>query len=142
MLIFLSTVCESSEELVKRADVALGLTGKPIIGNIKKNESGAPYCENYFVSISHTDGVVMLALSDKPVGIDVEKADRKVPVQMKDVFNWTAYEAKCKLSGEGIKLSEVRAGGDYTDGVSFHSFLKGYVIAVAGGDDSVFVVCV
>lgn len=142
MLIFLSTGCESSEELVKRADVALGRTGKPLIGTLKKKESGAPYCDNYFASVSHTDGVVMLALSDKPVGIDVEKADRKVPAQMKDVFNWTAYEAKCKLSGEGIKLQEVRTGGDYTDGVSFHTFLKGYAIAVAGGDDSVFVVCV
>lgn len=142
MLIFLSTGCESSEELTKKADVALKLSGKPLIGNVKKTDNGAPHCDNYFISFSHTDGVVMLALSDKPVGIDVEKSGRTVPSQMKDIFNWTAYEAKCKLSGEGIKLSEVRAGGDFKDGVSFHSFLDGYVIAVAGGEDSVFVICV
>lgn len=142
MLIFLSTDCDNSDDLAKRADVALRLTGKPLIKEIKKKESGAPYCDNYYISVTHTDGVVMLALSDKPVGIDAEKSDRKVSETMKDIFNWTAYEAKCKLSGDGIKLSEVRAGGDYTDGVSFHTFLRGYVLAIAGGDKDIFVVCV
>lgn len=142
MLIFLSTDCDNSDDLAKRADVALRLTGKPLIKGIKKKESGAPYCDNYYISVTHTDGVVMLALSDKPVGIDAEKSDRKVSETMKDIFNWTAYEAKCKLSGDGIKLSEVRAGGDYTDGVSFHTFLRGYVLAIAGGDKDLFVVCV
>lgn len=142
MLIFLSTDCDNSEELAKRADVALGLTGKPLIGKVKKKESGAPYCDNYCISVTHTDGVAMLALSDKPVGIDVEKKDRTAPETMKDIFNWTAYEAKCKLSGEGIKLSDVRAGGDYTDGVGFHTFLSDYLLAVAGGDEDVFIVCV
>ena len=142
MLIFLSTDCDNSDDLAKRADVALRLTGKPLIKGIKKKESGAPYCDNYYISVTHTDGVVMLALSDKPVGIDAEKSDRKVSETMKDIFNWTAYEAKCKLSGDGIKLSEVRAGGDYTDGVSFHTFLRGYVLAIAGGDKDIFVVCV
>lgn len=142
MLIFLSDSCGGSEELAKRADAALAAVGKPLIKEIKKKESGAPYCDNYYISVTHTDGVVMLALSDKPVGIDAEKSDRKVPETMKDIFNWTAYEAKCKLSADGIKLSEVRAGGDYTDGVSFHTFLRGYVLAIAGGDKDLFVVCV
>lgn len=142
MLIFLSTDCDNADDLAKRADVALRLTGKPLIGTLKKKESGAPYCDDYYLSVTHTDGVVMLALSDKPVGIDAEKSDRKVPETMKDIFNWTAYEAKCKLSGDGIKLSEVRAGGDYTDGVSFHTFLRGYVLAIAGGNKDLFVVCV
>ena len=80
MQIFLSTDCDNSDDLAKRADVALRLTGKPLIKEIKKKESGAPSCDDYYLSVTHTDGVVMLALSDKPVGIDAEKSDRKVHV--------------------------------------------------------------
>ena len=61
---------------------------------------------------------------------------------MKDVRNWTAYEAKRKMTGEGIKLSEVKAGGDYTKGVTFHTFLDGYTVATVGGDETLFVICV
>ena len=102
-----------------------------------RTEKGAPTCKNYGISATHTDGVILLALADVPVGIDVERADRKVPDSMRSVYNWTAYEAKRKMTGEGISLADVRKGGDYTDGVRFHSFLEGKVVAVAGGDDDV-----
>lgn len=142
MLIFFSESCSTTDELAKRADVALSVVGKPIIGEIKKTETGAPYCKNYCLSVTHTDGVSLLALSSTPVGIDIEKKDRIVPESMKDVRNWTAYEAKCKLGGQGIRLSDVRTGGDYTNGVGFHSFVEGYTLAVAGGNDSLFVIVV
>ena len=141
MLIFLSFDGSGTLELAKRADKVLSATGKPLIGELKKKESGAPYCENYRVSVAHTDDVAVLALASSPVGIDVERSDREVPAPMKDIINWTAYEAKCKLRGDGTRLSEVREGGAFSDGVTFHTFLKGYTIAVAGGDASVFVSC-
>ena len=142
MLIFFSENCSTTDELATRADVALSVVGKPLIGEIKKTETGAPYCKNYCLSVTHTDGVSLLALSSTPVGIDIEKKDRIVPESMKDVRNWTAYEAKCKLGGQGIRLSDVRTGGDYTNGVGFHSFVEGYTLAVAGGNDSLFVIVV
>lgn len=142
MLIFLSESCNTTDELAKRADVALSLTGKPLIGQIKKTDEGAPYCDRYCLSATHTEKIFVLALSSVPVGIDIEKNDRKVPDSMKDVRNWTAYEAKCKLKGQGIKLSDVRSGGDYTREVSFHGFMEGYTLAVAGGEGALFVAVV
>lgn len=142
MLIFLSTDCKDTRELAERADVALGIIGRPLIGDIGRTDDGAPVCGNWNMSVTHTDGIIMLALSDKPVGIDVEKTSREVPPAMRGIENWTAYEANCKLRGNGIKMSEVRQGGDHTDGVSFHYFLQGYTLAVAGGDGTIFVVCV
>lgn len=137
MLIFVSTSCKTTEEIAAKADVVLAAAGKPLIGRVDRTEKGAPTCKNYGISATHTDGVILLALADVPVGIDVERADRKVPDSMRSVYNWTAYEAKRKMTGEGISLADVREGGDYTDGVRFHSFLEGKVVAVAGGDDDV-----
>lgn len=135
MLIFYSVSGVTTDELAEMADVALGKRGMAPVGKITRTEKGAPRCGNYCVSFSHTPGLVVMACSDTPVGIDVEKDGRNVPAGMKDVRNWTAYEAKCKLTGEGIKLSEVRKGGDFTQGTRYPYVLKGYTVAVAGGDD-------
>lgn len=44
-------------------------------GEIKKTENGKPYIENcpYHFNVSHSGELVMVAVSDKPIGIDVEK---------------------------------------------------------------------
>lgn len=142
MLIFVSDSCVDSAELALKADAALRLMDKPLIGNIRKTDKGAPYCNNYKISVTHTDSKILLAVSSLPVGVDIEREDREVPKSMRDVKNWTAYEALCKMRGEGIRLSEVRSGADYANDVRFLYFLKGYVIALAGADENVFVVCV
>lgn len=140
MLIFFSENGDSSARLAEKADKALEKEGKKPIGLISKTNKGAPVCENGYVSFSHTEGLTLMAFSDVPVGIDVEKEGRKVPSQMKDVKNWTAYEAKCKMSGEGISLAEVRQGGDFTKGVRYIAVSEGYVVAVAGGDSETHIV--
>lgn len=142
MLIFVSNSCKTTEEIAAKADAVLEAAGKPLIGRVERTQNGAPICKNYKMSVAHTDGVILLALADVPVGIDVEREDRKPVGSMKSIHNWTAYEAKRKMTGEGIRLSEVREGGDYADGVSFHTFLEGKTVAVAGGDDDVFAVWV
>lgn len=142
MLIFVSDTCKTTEEAARKADVVLATAGKPPIGDVQRTEKGAPYCKNYKMSVAHTEGILLLALSHFPVGIDVEREDRKAPESMKSIYNWTAYEAKRKMTGEGISLAEVREGGDHTEGVSFHTFLDGKVVAVAGGDGDVFAVWV
>lgn len=142
MLIFFSDTCADSQELAERADKALSVIGKPLIGKITKKENGAPLCSNWNMSITHTDGIILLALSSKPVGIDIEREDREVPSSMVDIKNWTAYEAYRKMTGEGIKLSEVREGGDYTREAEFHYFIDGYILAVAGGEGALFTICV
>lgn len=42
---------------------------------IAEEENGKPYCQNadIFFSLSHSDDIVVCAVSDKPVGVDIEK---------------------------------------------------------------------
>ena len=82
------------------------------------------------ISISHTDGLVMLALSDKPIGVDVELRCRQTEVAVKRLVSpvlaramqglntvytdknliytiaWTAMEALYKLVPESEVLSD------------------------------------
>ena len=38
-----------------------------------KNENGQWLCPDFYFSLSHTDGAVCVAVSTKPVGVDIEK---------------------------------------------------------------------
>lgn len=82
------------------------------------------------ISISHTEGLVMLALSDKPIGVDVELRRRQTEVAVKRLVSpvlaramqglnavytdknliytiaWTAMEALYKLVPESEILSD------------------------------------
>ena len=82
------------------------------------------------ISISHTEGLVMLALSDKPIGVDVELRCRQTEVVVKRLISpvlaramqcltaalsdknliytiaWTAMEALYKLVPESEVLSD------------------------------------
>ncbi|MDE7191978.1 MAG: hypothetical protein K2O35_05890 [Clostridia bacterium] len=58
---------------------------------------------NGYVSVSHTDGVLVMAFSDDKVGVDIERADRKVsPKVCKSIEHWTAIEAYAKWTGKGL----------------------------------------
>ncbi len=79
---------------------------------------------NYHFSISHTPAHVFCALSDRPVGIDAEEADRLIDLRLshkilsdaeyeryqactdqRDALLrfWVLKEASVKLSGEGLQ---------------------------------------
>ncbi|MBR4119596.1 MAG: 4'-phosphopantetheinyl transferase superfamily protein [Bacteroidales bacterium] len=50
------------------------------VKEIKHRSNGAPYienCENKFISISHSKKSIAVAISEKPIGIDLEEIDRK-----------------------------------------------------------------
>ncbi len=59
-----------------------------------------------FISISHSDGTLAMAFSDKPVGIDIERKDRKISV-CQNIEEWTKIEAYCKYTGEGLSKKAV-----------------------------------
>ena len=119
------------EELLAAIDEKLKERGEKPIGAIRYDERGVPVCENHFVSITHTDAKIVIAVSAMPVGIDLEKSDRASRVS--DIQSWTAYEAHRKLTGEGIRLSDVREGLPREEARYFDIF-PGYTLAVAGGE--------
>ena len=112
-------------ELLEEA-LGVGITlehlsdGRPILSSHPKTN----------ISISHTDGLVMLALSDKPIGVDVELRCRQTEVAVKRLVSpvlaramqglnavytdknliytiaWTAMEALYKLVPESEVLSD------------------------------------
>lgn len=87
---------------------------------------GKPYFAtgNYYFSISHTKHHVFCALSEKPIGIDVEEQDRDIDLRLAEKILsvpekvryeasrdkrlallklWVLKEAAAKLSGRGLQ---------------------------------------
>ena len=62
--------------------------GKPVL------EAGLPH-----VSLAHAGDWAVCALFDAPVGVDVERADRKSSIPVRE---WVGVESYLKLTGEGL----------------------------------------
>ncbi|MGT2929504.1 4'-phosphopantetheinyl transferase family protein [Streptococcus dentasini] len=84
--------------------------------NLSVNHCGRPIIIglNKFISISYSDNLVVVAISDSSVGIDVENSKRKFPKiiienwqqeeRLSDPFRiWTAKESYLKFLGVGLK---------------------------------------
>ncbi|TYP95376.1 Phosphopantetheinyl transferase [Fodinibius salinus] len=93
---------------------------------IRKDELGQPFAvcgdEQYFVSIAHTRQHVFCGITvSKPIGIDLEPVERKVPSKLSKRIShpnesqaineiptvqlWTIKEAYIKLRGEGLRMN-------------------------------------
>lgn len=60
---------------------------------------GAPHTEGAFLSWAHSSGVVAAAVSDRPVGVDIEPLDAAIPAlagRLRDVAEWVRLEAIVK----------------------------------------------
>ena len=80
--------------------------------SLAKDAGGRPFLPErpgLFLSLSHTEGAAVLALSDAPVGVDVERL-RAIPPRLGRDFaggeetfwrRWTAAEAAAKREGRG-----------------------------------------
>lgn len=107
--------------------------------NLHYNEKNKPLADNCYVSISHCEHMVAVCISDKPVGIDIEKinGDRDVDKIARRFYHgkelsyfkenhtpetffeiWTKKEAYSKIGGEGVgeiyKGFDVLSLEDYT----------------------------
>ena len=106
--------------LLSRALLAFALGPAPVL---EKAPGGQPYLParpGTFVSLSHTEGAALLALSDAPVGVDAERL-RPLPPRLAQRFpgppedfwrRWTAAEAAAKREGRGLEalLAAARRG--------------------------------
>ncbi len=83
---------------------------------IVKNERGKPCLSDRSLefNISHSEGMVVLALSDTPVGVDIEPMYRRIPNTVSKRFfgkeqatvkEWTEFESYGKFLGIGIDSS-------------------------------------
>ena len=111
--------------LLAEIDKALASRGMLPLGQVRHDDKGAPVCDNYFISITHTDVKIIVAVSRVPVGVDIEKIrepnyktikrfctdDEEEYIlsasdeaeKIKRYFSvWTLKEAYFKCTGEGI----------------------------------------
>lgn len=116
----------------------------PFEGKVSRDKNGKPGIEGCFVSVSHTDDEVLIALNEYNFGIDMESRTRKVenkekiaerffsPLECDYVFSeqngaderfievWVKKEAYVKYTGEGI--SQIASTDIFSLSGSFFEF--------------------
>ena len=108
------------------------------ISEIQKTPKGKPILENLFISISHTKNILVIAFSEKNIGIDIEALDRKIKIKM-TIKEWTEYESFCKWTGEGI--STLSLYKPYPKDNIFNIVdISGYIISVCSEDRDYLIV--
>lgn len=103
-LSFYKYTAEKGAHFWQSAEVEKALcdyTGRPC--KVYTDERGKPLCEGVYLSISHTDGTALLAISDDPIGVDIERLDREIHIDGVTVWDWTDAEATAKLTGMPVR---------------------------------------
>ena len=133
--------------LLSRALLAFAL--EETLGTVpalaKTAAAGQPYFPErpgLFLSLSHTEGAALLALSDAPVGVDIERV-RPIPPRLGRDFagreetfwrRWTAAEAAAKRDGRGAGalLPLGRKGFPEAPEARHLALKEGFAAALAG----------
>jgi 4'-phosphopantetheinyl transferase len=70
-------------------------------------EHGRPVAAGLWLSVAHAGDVVVVAAAVAPVGVDVERADARIPAEYGgNVRSWTRLEAVLKADGRGIVVHQ------------------------------------
>ena len=123
------------------ADLSMGAYGKPFL-----------ICGTPEFSLSHSGEHVLLGVSDRPIGVDMERRDRQVPeaVRCRICLPWereldplqvfTRKECAMKLTGQGfsLPLGDIDTTRDYRWQEKDHRFStveqEGYLISVLSAE--------
>lgn len=124
----LSSIPEERKEKalrhVKEEDVLLSIGGSYLIekytpkGEILYHEGGKPYKQGSEFSLSHSGSYVIFALSDKPIGIDIEemkpraknisriafREDETIDGDLDFYRRWCIKESIAKCLGNGLSI--------------------------------------
>jgi 4'-phosphopantetheinyl transferase len=119
-----------------------------------RTEEGKPlllYPEGWHVSLSHSRGREVAAVSRRPIGVDIERVRPVCPALARRIFTpeewlaiessadpaleytrlWTRRESFCKCTGEGMRGLMASSGKRLPDGYVWRNGVKsGYVTAV------------
>lgn len=77
-------------------------------GKYRKDDRGRPCADGAYLSIAHTEGICLMAVSDTAVGIDVERAGRRTRSGLPPIGEWTKIEAYAKYLGTGMRREYLR----------------------------------
>ena len=119
---------------------------------LKRDASGRPYVDSLplFISVSHSGSIAVCAVSDRPVGIDVEQIKKRSFKLTDRIFSedeiayisgsakrffevWTAKEAYAKMTGEGI-YTDIKSGNVMGEALSVTEY-NGYICSVVTKKD-------
>ena len=127
------------------------------LSNIKLSPNGKPYTDKYKFSISHCNGLVCVAISDKEVGVDLEcettqrkwdRLSRRVLTKEEKenintdnktmTINWTKKESVFKLLGDRVfSPSSIDISKYYTDTVQDIFYLDNfYTLSIASYEET------
>ena len=109
-----------------------------------KTEAGKPYFRDVPIcfSISHTEGLVVVAVGNTQLGVDAEKADRILKKgigarflhkEEADISDWVMYESVGKMQGCGIPYDPSEIHDAYF--CKIYRDVAGYVVCCAGYDN-------
>ncbi len=153
---------EAAHSLLRRA-VADKLGARTEQVKICKDAKGRPYIEgmsNIFVSLSHSKGTVICAVSDKEIGVDVERCSKRRKSVESRVFTdcetslidkadnedkafftlWTLKESYLKAIGTGF-AGNAKSIEFYTLTNPIESSNKSYNFTVGEQNGFLFAVC-
>ena len=138
--------------MLARCGIARQFNVAPESISFRAGKNGKPYCDNYDIhfSLSHSENMAVCVISDKPVGIDVEKIRPVNPEVAKKCFTekeqeyvfsdksktrarffeiWTKKEAYIKRNA--LSLSDIKSFDVLDDKSVYLANEKEYVVAVA-----------
>ncbi|MEG1609066.1 MAG: hypothetical protein RR348_04285 [Clostridia bacterium] len=107
-----------------------GLTSQTVVYDSK----GKPTLQQAYISVAHTESVLVVALSIQNIGVDIEKSNRKITIA-DSVEQWTQLEAYSKYIGTGLTRQLLISPNLPMYLITTLEVDDGYTLSVCSNDD-------